>query len=435
MTRPLRDVPARADLLLPALAAALDGGGPAVRPVPAELGSPTVRAPAPDAPDAAGQRTAAPAAVPATVHGIDPRPSRAAATVPDTVAVVVPTSGSTGEPRDVLLSADALRASGTATADRLSGPGHWLLALPAHHVAGLQVLVRSLLAGTIPVVLDPGPFRAPAFVAATARLDGEGPRYTSLVPTQLVRLLDDAAATDALRGYHAVLLGGAATPPALLARARAAGVRVVTTYGMSETCGGCVYDGVPLDGVHVALDDAGRVLLGGPVLADGYRDRPDLDRRTFVTRAGRRWLRTSDLGRLDGDVLHVLGRADDVLVTGGVNVAPAAVEAVIGTLEDVAEVCVVGVPDPSWGQAVVAVVVPRAGTAGPTTDEVRALVSARLGPAHAPRHVVPAQALPLRGPGKPDRRAAVALASARLAAPHTPHAAPGSPSPTERTDA
>ncbi|WP_157453751.1 o-succinylbenzoate--CoA ligase [Cellulomonas sp. Root485] len=372
MIRPLRDVPARPDLLLPALAAALAGAGPAVAP------------------------------------------GSTAGTVGDDVAVVVRTSGSTGEPRGVLLSAAALRASAGATHDRLAGPGQWLLALPTDHVAGLQVLVRSVLAGTVPTVLPPGPFRAAAFAAAVGAMPAGGPRYTSLVPTQLVRLLEDDAATDALRSFDGVLLGGAAAPPDLLAGARAAGAAVVTTYGMTETCGGCVYDGRPLDGVSVRLDDDGRVLLAGPVLADGYLDRPDLDAEAFVQVDGVRHLRTSDVGAWSDGSLVVLGRADDVLVSGGVKVPPAAVESVVASLPGIAEVCVVGVPDAEWGQAVVAVVVARAGTRPPTLAEVRTAVTDHLDAAHAPRHLVVTDSLPVRGPGKIDRRAATQLATRQL---------------------
>jgi len=373
MTRLLRDVPAQAEPLLAALEQALDGRGPAV----------------------------APQAVPDDHRGALPATETAA--VPDEVAVVVRTSGSTGDARAVMLGGEALRASAGATYDRLAGPGQWLLALPAEHVAGIQVLVRSVLAGTTPVVMDAGPFRPAGFVAATARL-GAGTRYTSLVPTQLVRLLDDEAARAALATYDSVLLGGAAAPAALLDAARSSGTRVVTTYGMSETCGGCVYDGVALDGVQVTLDD-GVVELAGPVLATGYLGRPDLDADTFVHRGGVRHLRTSDLGALDDGVLRILGRVDDVIVTGGAKVAPAAVEDVVATLPGVAEVCVVGVPDDEWGHAVVAAVVPAG--APPTLDEVRALVSARLGPRHAPRRLVVRDHLPHRGIGKPDRRALV----------------------------
>ena len=189
---------------------------------------------------------------------------------PAGTAVVIATSGSTGEPKLVALSGAALRASARATEARLGGPGRWLLALPAEHVAGIQVIVRALLAGAPPVVMDLRTgFRPDAFAAATAAL-GPGRRYTSLVPTQLRRILDAEGAVAALRSYAAVLVGGAALDPATRERALAAGVRVVTTYGMSETAGGCVYDGVPLDGVTVELDEDGRILLGGPTLASGY---------------------------------------------------------------------------------------------------------------------------------------------------------------------
>ncbi|MFI2754430.1 o-succinylbenzoate--CoA ligase [Cellulomonas sp. P22] len=375
--------------LTAAIARALDGTGPAVLPVAPDLGLP------------------------------DPG---AATTVPDEVALVVRTSGSTGTPRGVLLGAAALRASGSATEARVGGPGRWLLALPTAHVAGLQVLVRSVLAGTSPVVLDPGPFRPEAFAAAADLLTDAPRRLTSLVPTQLHRLLGSPAGTRALATFDAVLLGGAAASPALVAEARAAGVRVVTTYGMSETCGGCVYDGVPLDGVRVDLDEDGRVLLAGPVLAAGYLDRPDLDAETFTRRDGVRWLRTSDLGELvpddaapGGVRLRVLGRLDDVVVTGGAKVAPAAVERALHDVPGVGEVCVVGVPDPEWGQALTAVVVPRPGTAAPTLADVRD-AARTLGAASAPRHLVLVDALPVRGPGKTDRQAVMALATARLAA-------------------
>lgn len=392
MTRPVRVVPvapaspARVTALTAALADALSGSGPAVLPVDDARGP---------AADVAG----------------DP------GTVREDVALLVRTSGSTGTPREVLLTAGALRASAEATHRRLGGPGRWLLPLPPAHVAGLQVLVRSLVAGTTPVVLD-GPFRADSFAAATRALaDGDGPRYTSLVPTQVHRLLESPEGRDALAAYDAVLLGGAASPPALVARARGLGARVVTTYGMSETCGGCVYDGLPLDGVGVDLGDDGRIRISGPVLAVGYRDRPDLDAEAFEERDGTRWLRTSDLGRWTPDgppLLEVLGRADDVLVTGGVKVPPAAVERALAGLPGVGEVLVVGVPDAEWGQALVAVVVPAAGTAGPDLDVLRRTAADRLGGPAAPRHLVVLDALPLRGPGKPDRRGAAEVAARAL---------------------
>jgi O-succinylbenzoic acid--CoA ligase len=368
--------------LLDPLAAALRGDGPALLPVPADPSAGEV---------ALAARTDEPVA--------------------PGVALLLPTSGSTGRPKVVELTAAALRASAAATHGRLGGPGHWLLALPVGHVAGWQVLVRSLDAGHPPHVVDLGAgFTPAAFADAAAAVPGPR-RYTALVPTQLARLVPDPDGLEALRTFDAVLLGGAATPGALLERARRDGVRVVTTYGMTETSGGCVYDGHPLDGVEVAVAPDGRLLLAGPVLAAGYRGRPDLTAEAFGTEGGRRWFRTSDAGEVGpGGAVTVLGRLDDVLVTGGRKVAPAAVEQVVAGLPGVRECLVVGVPDPEWGQAVVALVV----GAPPPLDEVRRQVHARLGGPAAPRHVLGVDALPTRGIGKPDRAAAADLAARLL---------------------
>lgn len=327
--------------------------------------------------------------------GPDDPPPAATLTGPvdDAVALVVTTTGSTGAPKGVLLPGTALRASAEATHAHLGGPGRWLLALPAHHIAGTQVLLRSALAGAPAAVMDlRGGFRPDGFVRASAEA---GAAYTSLVPTQLGRLLDDESGVAALQRFTAVLLGGAAAHPRLLARARAAGVPVVTTYGMSETCGGCVYDGRPLPGVEVVLSDDGRIVLGGAVVAAGYRG---VDDPAAFTPDGR--FRTSDLGRwADDGRLEVLGRADDMIVSGGENVAPAQVERALLAVDGVREACVVGVPDPEWGARVVAVVV---GDAEP--DTVRRGVATTLGRA-APREVRVVAALPLKGIGKPDRAA------------------------------
>ncbi len=305
----------------------------------------------------------------------------------DDVRIVVPTSGSTGEPKGVLLTAENLLASARAAATVL-GQGQWLLAIPPSHVGGLQVLVRSLLAGTEPVVLD-GPTTVDAFEAATAQLTGPR-RLVSLVPTQLRRLVG----SPALQEYDVVLLGGAASPPGLLRQAREAGVRVVTTYGMSETSGGCVYDGVPLPGVEIAAGD--RIRLRGPVVARGYRLRPDLTAELFDGDC----FTTSDTGELVDGRLVVHGRADDVVVTGGEKVPPALVEAALATHPSVAEVAVVGVPDDEWGQRVVAVVVLR----GPLTlDDARSWVGERLPRSHAPRELRVVDGLPLLPSGKIDR--------------------------------
>jgi O-succinylbenzoic acid--CoA ligase len=305
----------------------------------------------------------------------------------DDVAVVLPTSGSTGEPKGVLLTADNLRSSAAATAAVL-GQGQWLLAIPTTHVGGLQVLVRSLLAGTSPVVLD-GPTTVASFETATGRLDGTR-RYVSLVPTQLRRLVD----SPALQEYDAVLLGGAAAPVGLLDRARENGVRVVTTYGMSETSGGCVYDGSPLPGVRIEVD--GRIRLAGPVVARGYRLRPDLTAELFAGDV----FTTSDVGSFVEGRLVVHGRADDVIVTGGEKVAPTAVEAALSSHPAVVEVGVTGVPDREWGARVVAVVVLRAPL---SLADARNHVTARLTRVAAPRELRVVDALPLLPSGKLDR--------------------------------
>lgn len=310
--------------------------------------------------------------------------------------VVVVTSGSTGSGRAVLLPAAALEASATATHARLGGAGNWLLALPVSAIAGLQVLCRSVLSGGRPEVLRKGE----PLSAAVGRMSG-GRRYTSLVPTQLRRYLDEEP--DALRSFDAVLVGGAATDPALLARARGAGVRVVTTYGMTETAGGCVYDGRPLDGVGVRVTDG--VELSGPTLALGYRLDPAATEAAF---AGG-WFRTRDAGAIDpSGRLTVTGRLDDVVISGGVNVAPAAVEAALREHPEVADAVVFGRPDPTWGQRVVAAVVPAPG-GRPDLTGLRTWVSARLGSPAAPRQLHVLDALPLLHTGKPDRRAVAAL--------------------------
>lgn len=304
--------------------------------------------------------------------------------------LVIETSGSTGRPKRVVLSRAAMRASVDATHARLGGPGQWVLNLPPSYVAGVQVLFRSVRAGTDPVVQDG------TVAEAAARMTGAR-RYVSLVPTQLVRLLDDEAETTALAEFDAVLVGGGPLDPAVRARAEAAGVPVVQTYGMSETCGGCVYDGRPLDGVEVEIDGGGQVLLGGPVLFDGYEDDPG--RTADVLVDGR--LRTNDLGELAPDGrLRILGRVDDVVISGGVKVPPPAVEQMLAAHPAVAEVCVVGLPDPEWGERVVAAVVPR-GAGRPSLEELRGLVEPR---SWAPRQVEVVDAVPLLANGKVDRR-------------------------------
>ncbi|WP_337191662.1 AMP-binding protein [Nocardioides flavescens] len=317
----------------------------------------------------------------------------------DDEPLLVETSGSTGRPKRVVLSRRAVHASVAATARRLGGEGRWLLALPAAYVAGAQVVCRSVLAGAEPVVLEGTPF-----AEAAARCD-----YVSLVPTQLLRMLEGRADDlDALRGMRTVLLGGGPVDPALRARAAELGVRVVATYGSAETAGGCVYDGVPLDGVAVATERDGRLRVSGPTLFDGYDGDPELTARVLVDG----WFRTEDAARIDEDGrLQLLGRLDDVVVTGGVNVPAPAVARRLREHPAVREAEVLGVPDEEWGNRLVAfVVVDPAGYDLPL-DEVRAWVAEAHPRSWAPRELVRLDAVPLLANGKTDRMALRRLAA------------------------
>ena len=381
---------AGAGRLLDALAAALDGSGPAVLPL--DPGLP---------PDRVGDLLHA--FTPATVEtedGSGPwRPDDARPTapgtgagLPDGTAVVIATSGSSGVPKGAQLSADALLASARASLDRI-GARHgtrWLCPLPTSHIAGLGVLVRSLVSGTAPVVVD-------RLDPAQRDLAAFGCGYVSLVPAQLRRMLDAGAGLSA---FGMILLGGAAIPSGLLTGARAAGARVITTYGMSETCGGCVYNGLPLDNVGVRTDPAGRIQVTGPVLFSGYRNRPDLTARALDEDG---WFTTSDLGQVSADGrVSVQGRSDEMINTGGHKVAPTEVAAILESVPSVREAAVFGEPDSHWGERVTAVVIPASFSAPPGLGELRAAVRQKL-PAHAaPRALIIVRAMPLLPSGKPD---------------------------------
>ncbi|MDQ6934673.1 MAG: AMP-binding protein [Actinomycetota bacterium] len=298
--------------------------------------------------------------------------------------LVVETSGSTGEPKRVMLSRRAMLASANATHARLGGAGQWLLTLPPSYVAGVQVVVRSLLAGRDPVLGE---------VTDIAKMH-TGRRYLSLVPTQLHRALDDATQVGALRGFDTVLLGGAATDPRLRTRAEALGVRVVATYGMSETCGGCVYDGRPLDGVVLEIGPSGRVRVRGEVLFDGYEGDPGL---TAAVMDGD-WFVTSDLGQLDNGQLSVQGRADDVVISGGVNVPAPLVAHRLRQHPVVVAAEIVGVTDAEWGERVVAFVV-----GALSLQQAREWVSAEQPRQWAPQCLVEVEEIPLLDNGKVDR--------------------------------
>lgn len=312
--------------------------------------------------------------------------------------MVVRTSGSSGEPKDVVLSHAAVLASARATLDRLGGPGHWLLALPVSGIAGIQVLVRSTLAGREPVTLADHP----SLRSAVDALDASMPRYAAVVPTQLYRWAA-ADELDALVELDGVLVGGAALDPDLREQAQAAGIRLIRTYGMTETCGGCVYDGVPLDGVELRVDDEGQVWLRGPMLFDGY---------VGQTHEPGAWFATADRGRILNDGppqaggtprLQVLGRIDETVISGGVNIPLPAVEDAVRRASGVASAAVVGAPDAEWGTRVVAAVVAASHESVDLAGLRDAVEAAGLARAWAPRQLLTLDELPMLPAGKVDR--------------------------------
>jgi o-succinylbenzoate---CoA ligase len=308
-------------------------------------------------------------------------------------AVVVATSGSTGAPKGVVLSRGAIRASVEATQVRLGGVGDWVLALPTYYIAGLMVLARACLSGTRAVLVG-SDLRKLQEAAGTL----SERRYISLVPPQLDRALCHDDVTEALAGFSAVLVGGGPTEVGLVERARAAGIRVVTTYGMSETCGGCVYDGEPLHGVAVDLADDDRILIRSNTLFAGYRLRPDLTAEAVVD--GR--FRTQDRGSWDAGRLVVRGRTDDIVITGGHKVDLAEVEQSVQcwAADHGARGAVLGVADQVWGTTIIAV----SDMPGSLAD-LQTVVRESL-PAYAmPRELIYLDQLPWLANGKPDRSA------------------------------
>ena len=387
---------------------------------------------------------------------------------PESIALVVGTSGSTGASKQTALSMRALRASARATerffADYPSSgaakpqratsevPAQWLLALPAHYVAGAQVLARSALAGTTPVVAasvtDGVSFTPEVFLNAAERLSCAR-RFVSLVPTQVHKLLEAAEANptmgseiyDALGQFTGILLGGAPASASLLAAARELGLNVVTTYGSAETAGGCIYSGVALPGVRLRVipedagladspvvagaEAAGRIWLGGEHLASGYMgDSARTASHFFVDAHGCRWYRTDDYGSLTSSapnapenegapMLNIVGRSDDVIITGGVKISARAVAAVLESHPAVREAVVMGIPDARWGSAVAAAITLRGAsgaqsapdTSEATCDMLREFCTDKLGAAGAPKFLRILADFPTASTGKHDRRA------------------------------
>ncbi|WCZ37373.1 putative sulfoacetate--CoA ligase [Corynebacterium heidelbergense] len=353
--------------------------------------------------------------------GSSPHPSLRVGEPVTPGTLVACTSGSTGTPKGALLTAANLRASAAATEAFMARafaahPGAWLLTVPAHHIAGLQVCLRSLHAGYSPVAarhLGTGEsFSAPGFAADTRRLMQTFPGvdlYTSIVPTQLNRLAASPGGIAALAQYAGVLVGGAAAEPGVVEKLRNEGAHLALTYGSSETAGGVIYNGHPLPGVTADIDTpdnqgTGRIILSGPMVSAGYRNGP----QAAFPQPG--VFRTSDLGRLDTQgSLHVLGRMDAVINTGGMKVLPEDVERALTALPGIAEACAVGIPDPEFGQAVAAGVVLQPDATYPSaslTAAVRQALAAAGVPAYVrPRCLRSLPRLPVTGPGKVDRQA------------------------------
>lgn len=378
---PVPSGPAGLDALAEPLRAALSGTGPAIAPIPVVTATTSdayvrslLRATAPDEP-----------------------------LEDDRTAVVLATSGSTGNPKGVLLSADGLLSLNPWRDE----PATWVVAIPLTSAGGLNVLTRALSTGGSYVGVDSlagaRPFTLAGFAAATTAATTHGlPLRTSLVPAQVRRLLGDAQGVEALQGYATILVGGAGLDAQLRDAAAARGISLISTYGMTETCGGCVYDGAPLEGVTVHIDSDARVTLGGPSIALGYRHQPALTAAHFTDEG----FLTSDLGEFRGGTLRILGRVDDVVTVNGVNVSVAAIEALLRTDANVSDCAVIALDDPERGSRLIAFIC----GANIDAEALGDLVTERLGVAARPRAFTTIEHLPTLPGGKTDRQALIALA-------------------------
>ena len=325
------------------------------------------------------------------------------APIGDDIALVVSTSGSTGTPKGAMLTPANLIASADATHQALGSEGQWLLAMPAAYIAGIQVLVRSMVAGVEPAFIDLSHgFNVAEFAARAHELAQTGERtYTALTPMQLAKATSTLQGIDALRAFDAVLVGGAATNPRLLESAVKLRINVVTTYGSSETSGGCVYNGRPIAGARVKIVD-GRIHLGGPMVARGYRN---VDSLPLADDLKDGWFRTSDAGSLDDGVLTVLGRTDNVISSGGLKLHPEVLEAELLRIDGVTAATVIGKDDDRLGQRICAAYTGSASV----PDVLDALADAedagRIAHWQIPKELKVVAALPQLGPGKVDRAA------------------------------
>ncbi|MGH2636738.1 MAG: class I adenylate-forming enzyme family protein [Actinomycetota bacterium] len=329
-------------------------------------------------------------------HGGDPvaRRQDGGVRVDRGVILVVHTSGTAGDPKLVQFDRRAIDAAVAASTLALEATPRdpWLCCLPLAHVGGMLVLLRGVLLEA-PVMVHPS--FDPELVAAERDV-----AFVSVVPRMLGRLLD---ARVELSAFRAILVGGAHLAPDLRARAERAGAHVVETYGLTESCGGVVYDGLPLPGVEMRMNEEGGIELRGPMLMLGYRFEGEATERAFTDDG---WLRPGDAGEIDAEGrLHVVGRIDDLINTGGEKVWPQEVEAALREHPAVAEVGVGGRLDPEWGQRVVAFVVPRDPAVPPTLETLRHHVAGRIGRHKAPRELVLVDELPRTVSGKLRRTA------------------------------
>jgi o-succinylbenzoate---CoA ligase len=378
---PVPSGPAGLDALAEPLRAALSGTGPAIAPIPVVTATTSdayvrslLRATAPDEP-----------------------------LEDDRTAVVLATSGSTGNPKGVLLSADGLLSLNPWRGE----PATWVAAIPLTSAGGLNVLTRALAPGCTYVGVDSlagaRPFTPAGFAAATTAATTHGlPLRTSLVPAQVRRLLGDAQGVEALQACATILVGGAGLDTQLRDAAAGHGISLISTYGMTESCGGCVYDGTPLEGVIVRIDADSRVILGGLSIALGYRHQPALTAAHFTEEG----FLTSDLGELRNGTLRILGRVDDVVTVNGVNVSVAAIEALLRADANVSDCAVVALDDPERGSRLIAFIC----GAQIDAEALGDLVTERLGVAARPRAFTTIEHLPTLPGGKTDRQALIALA-------------------------
>lgn len=315
--------------------------------------------------------------------------------VPPRVALVVNTSGSSALAKEVGISAAALIA-GAKGANKFLGakPGQiWSLLLPLNHIAGINVLVRSLELGTEPMDLRNS-------VAKYPFAD-----FTAIVPTQLYRALNgDSALLEHLISAQAVLVGGSALSSQLRQAGQQSGVNIVETYGMTETSGGCIYNGQPIEGTEFEVDDLGIISISGKSLATTYLNDPQSWDEQF--RNG--YFVTSDIGYIKNEKLFVTGRRDDVIISGGENISLSAVEELISDTFTGIQCAAFAIEDQQWGQILQLAI---AGELKPDPSAINEYLSTKISQAAKVKNIIYISELPRTSIGKIDRRKLAEIAT------------------------